>query len=186
MTIQLAIAYLALATASVAQTAVYGHNDKYALPDRSMTPGAVNPAIVGDPSGKSIIVQGVEANICAKGFTPHPYMKVTETIRNQVCEKYAGKGCSNLTNGRINRLIPLEIGGNDTIENLWWQPEPDFAAKDETDNNLKSLVCSGKISLTTAQATVKANWVNSMWVTQSLRKCKNCTVTIAPLIKTSK
>src|SRR5579863_9909077 len=48
ITMKLLITTLILAASCPAQTVAYGHNDKYLLPDRSVTPGAVNPAIVGD------------------------------------------------------------------------------------------------------------------------------------------
>ncbi len=78
----------ALAASCLAQTASYGHNDKYLLPDRTLTPGEVNPAIAADPSGKSIMRDGVEANICAKGFAAVPYENATESMKLQVCDEY--------------------------------------------------------------------------------------------------
>lgn len=186
MTMKLLFSILALAAACSAQTAVYGHNDKYLLPDRSVTPGAVNPAIVADPSGKSIIVDGVEANICAKGFTTDPYKKTTEAMKHQVCEKYGEKDCLNPSKGEINHLIPLEIAGKDAINNLWWQPQPDYHVKNQLEDKLKSMVCSGKISLNQAQSCMLHNWVNCMWAMEILEKCNKCSLTISPNIKTPK
>jgi hypothetical protein len=85
----------ALAASCLAQTASYGHNDKYLLPDRRLTPGEINPAIVGDPSGKSIMRNGVESNICAKGFAAEAYEKATESMKLQVCDEYGQKTAPN-------------------------------------------------------------------------------------------
>lgn len=177
-------AAMALAASCSAQTASYGHNDKYLLPDRVLTPGAANPAIVGDPSGKSIMVNGVEANICAKDFTADPYKKATEAVQDQVCDEYGQKNCSEIDKGEIDHLIPMEIGGEDMIRNLWWLPEPDYTVKlHEVDDKLKTMVCSGKIDLKTAQSIVQHNWVVAMWVIEGMEKCNKCTVTVAPNIK---
>ena len=177
-------AAMALAASCSAQTASYGHNDKYVLPDRVLTPGAVNPAIVGDPSGKSIMVNGVEANICAKDFTVDPYKKATEAMKHQVCDEYRQKNCFETDKGGVDHLIPLEIGGADTIKNLWWLPEPDYDVKiHKVNDKLKPMVCSGKISLKTAQSMVQHNWVNGMWGIEIMEKCDKCSVTEGPVIK---
>ena len=175
---------MALAVSCSAQTASYGHNDKYLLPDRGLTPGAVNPAIVGDPSGKSIVVNGVEANICAKDFTANPYKKATEAVKHRVCDEYGQKDCFKTDRGGFDHLVPLEIGGADTINNLWWLPDPDYDVKlYKVNERLKPLVCSGKINLKTAQSIVLHNWVNGMWSIEILEKCDKCTVRVAPEIK---
>lgn len=186
MTMKLLFSILAMAAVCSAQTAVYGHNDKYLLPDRNVTPGAVNPAIVADRSGKSILVDGVEANICAKGFTTDPYKKTTEAMKHQVCERYGEKDCLNPSKGEIDHLVPLEIGGKDTTNNLWWLPQPDARVKDQLDAKLKHMVCSGKFSLHQAQFLMRANWVVGMWNVETMEKCNNCSMKIAPELKVPK
>jgi hypothetical protein len=177
-------ATMALAASCLAQTASYGRNDKYLLPDRELTPGAVNSAIVGDPTGKSVMVNGVEANICAKDFTADSYKKATEAMKRQVCDEYGQKDCLETKKGGVDHLVPLEIGGEDTIKNLWWLPEPDYNVKvHKVNDKLKTMVCSGKIDLKTAQSIVEHNWVVGMWVIEGQEKCPKCTVTIAPNLK---
>ena len=173
-----------LAASCSAQTASYGHNDKYLLPDRRLTPGEVNPAIVADPSGKSIMRNGVEANICAKSFTVDQYENATASMKHQVCDEYGQKSCSESDKGGFDRLIPIEIGGQDTIKNLWWLPKPDFSVKVHLVNEkIKPLVCSGKMDLKTAQVLVQGNWVNGMWGIEIMEKCDRCNVRVAPNIK---
>ena len=66
-----------------------------------------------------------------------------------------------------DHLVPLELGGaaNDP-RNLW--PEPDYPGgsngfylnpKDELENALNRLVCSGRIALSQAQHAIAADWV---------------------------
>ncbi|MDR3561796.1 MAG: hypothetical protein P4N59_10225 [Negativicutes bacterium] len=183
---KLLIVALALAAVCKAQTAVYGHNDRYLLPDRKVTPGAINPKIVADPSGKSIMVNGVEANVCAKSFSSDPYRTSTEAMNRQVCETYEVKGCPSAEKGQFDHLIPLQIGGADAINNLWWQPEPDHTVKTQVEGTLKDLICTGRISLQFAQQCMQHNWVNCMWATDSLKNCANCTLTVSPNIKTQR
>jgi hypothetical protein len=176
---RLLVSILALTVPCSAQVAHYGHHDKYLLPDRKITPGAVNPSIVADPSGKPVMVNGVEANICAKDFTTGPYQKASETTKNQVCAEYRQASCPNPDKGGIDQLIPLEIGGDDAINNLWWLPEPDYRTKRDVGNRLKSLVCSGKLTLPLAQSCM-GDWVTCRSIVQMMEKCNHCSVTVTP------
>jgi hypothetical protein len=61
----------------------------------------------------------------------------------------------------VDHLISLELGGSNDIRNLW--PEPyagsgGARAKDVIENRLHAQVCSGKISLATAQAEIVHWW----------------------------
>jgi len=62
----------------------------------------------------------------------------------------------------VDHLISLELGGSNSIKNLW--PEPytgDLNAhvKDKLENKLHSLVCNGDIDLKTAQQEIATDWV---------------------------
>jgi hypothetical protein len=61
----------------------------------------------------------------------------------------------------IDHIIPLELGGSNDIANLF--PEPGSGAanyhfKDELENRLHDLVCSGAVPLRTAQQEIARNW----------------------------
>ena len=61
----------------------------------------------------------------------------------------------------IDHLISLEIGGADTVKNLWPQPyyqHPGAHEKDILENWLHKQVCSGKMDLTEAQAKIRTDW----------------------------
>ena len=62
----------------------------------------------------------------------------------------------------VDHLISLELGGSNAITNLW--PEPyagrwGARTKDVLENRLHDLVCSGQLSLRSAQYQESTNWV---------------------------
>jgi hypothetical protein len=69
----------------------------------------------------------------------------------------------------VDHLIPLELGGDNTIENLWpeaAEPRPGFHEKDRVENYLHKQVCAGEMSLPEAQRLIATDWV-SVWATIS-------------------
>ena len=143
----------------LAQTAHYRHSGTLALPDPTITPGTVNHDIEADLSKAPRLVNGIEVNICAKDFRTGPFRKTTAVMKRQVCQEYGAADCPNPAKGEIDHLIPLEIGGQDVIENLWWQPAPDYHVKDhQVEDQLPKLICAGKISLSDAQQCISQDW----------------------------
>lgn len=65
----------------------------------------------------------------------------------------------------IDHLVSLELGGSNSIRNLWPQSyvtEPQNAhVKDTLENALHELVCSGKLSLEEAQKAIATNWIQA-------------------------
>jgi hypothetical protein len=64
----------------------------------------------------------------------------------------------------VDHLIPLELGGDNAIENLWpeaAEPRPGFHEKDLVENYLHEKVCAGKMSLTEAQRLVATDWLSA-------------------------
>ena len=130
----------------------------YSRPDARCTPGALNPAVSQSTIG---------ATICRRGWTKgaRPPESVTEPEKRASMRAYGdGTGTSRF---EYDHLVPLELGGaaNDP-RNLW--PEPDYPGgasgfylnpKDELENALKRLVCSGRIALSQAQHAIAADWV---------------------------
>jgi hypothetical protein len=61
----------------------------------------------------------------------------------------------------IDHIVSLELGGSNSIANLF--PEPGSGAasyhvKDKLENRLHDMVCSGGITLRSAQRQIAANW----------------------------
>ena len=65
----------------------------------------------------------------------------------------------------IDHLIPLELGGSNSIKNLW--PEShrtspwNAQVKDRLEGKLHDLVCSGQLDLKTAQQAIASNWIEA-------------------------
>jgi hypothetical protein len=64
----------------------------------------------------------------------------------------------------VDHLIPLELGGDNTIDNLWpeaaW-PGPGFREKDRVENYLHRRVCDGSMSLRDAQRLIATDWLSA-------------------------
>jgi hypothetical protein len=65
----------------------------------------------------------------------------------------------------LDYLVAPELGGSDDIRNVWPQPYTDAVwnshVKDALEDRLHELVCSGRISLATAQHDIATNWVQA-------------------------
>jgi hypothetical protein len=115
------------------------------VPNRHLTPGVVltHRAAVVCVSGYSSSVRDVPDSekeaVYARYHVPHvPYAH------------------------EVDHLISLELGGSNSIRNLW--PEPyagrwGARTKDALENRLHALVCSGTLTLPYAQRIEATNWV---------------------------
>ena len=62
----------------------------------------------------------------------------------------------------VDHLIPLELGGDNTISNLWAEaaePAPGFHQKDKVENYLHRQVCAGAMTLVDAQRQIATDWL---------------------------
>jgi hypothetical protein len=125
------------------------------LPLASVTPGSTNPAVTQ---------ANIKTTICVTGYTATIRPPASYTTRLKI------KQLATTYNFYTNRtpslyeedhLISLELGGNPTDpKNLWAQPWAGTGAhvKDQLENRLRALVCSGKLTLTDAQKQISGNW----------------------------
>ena len=61
-------------------------------------------------------------------------------------------------------MIPLELGGSNSIKNLFPEaanPRPGFHQKDRLENRLHSKVCDGTLTLREAQRQFIVNWLQA-------------------------
>lgn len=127
------------------------------LPDPHCTPGALNPQVTQST---------ISSTICVSGYTStiRPPESITEPEKRASASAYGYTG--SFWTAEYDHLVPLELGGdpNDPA-NLWIEPNDNPNAtsftnsKDELENRLNSLVCSGALSLSTAQKAIASNWV---------------------------
>jgi hypothetical protein len=62
----------------------------------------------------------------------------------------------------VDHLIALELGGSNSIRNLWPEaalPKPGFHEKDKVENYLHRRVCAGRMTLRVAQRKMARNWL---------------------------
>jgi hypothetical protein len=117
------------------------------LPDSAKTPGAV--------------LDVTAADICVPGYSKK-VRNVPAAVKRQV---YALYGVRTHKPGEyeVDHLISLELGGSNSIRNLWpqsFRTQPWNAhVKDALENNLHRRVCAGTIDLRTAQRVIAHNWV---------------------------
>ena len=140
----------------------------FPIPDPSCTPGAVDPTVTLD-----ILKEKAFRTSCMRDKATSAHKKAAtydwygvdhpdhNTGSTQTCE--------------LDHLISLELGGSDTLDNIWPQCGPDgvalndryFKQKDLVENLLAKLVREGKMDLGTAQRGIATDW------TQFLQTAKN-------------
>ena len=121
------------------------------LPDHACSPGAYYSGLT-----KNVI--------CAPGFTTKTIRNVPESEKHAVELEY---GLAPKRYGRtleIDHIVSLELGGSNDIANLFPQMatlpnhRPGFKVKDKLENEVHDAVCSGQLSLRSAQQQIASNW----------------------------
>ena len=129
-TFLLAVVLLAYASAAVQRT-----SSPPIMPDPTKTPGDV--------------LEVTKADICVPGYTKK-VRDVPESVKRQVYASY-GITSHQPHEYEVDHLISLELGGSNSIKNLWPQSyvtTPYNAhVKDVLENKIHKLVCDGAIDL---------------------------------------
>jgi hypothetical protein len=101
------------------------------------------------------------ADICVSGYSKR-VRNVPAAVKR---EAYASYGIPSHQPGEyeVDHLISLELGGSNSLKNLWpqsFRTHPWNAyVKDALENELHRRVCAGTIDLATAQHVIAHNWV---------------------------
>jgi len=119
------------------------------VPDQQLTPGNTFDVTAED--------------LCVPGYTKK-VRNVPAEMKREVYEEY---GVTSHGSGdyEVDHLIPLELGGSNSIKNLW--PEShrtlpwNAQVKDRLEGKLHELVCSGQLDLKTAQEAIAADWIGA-------------------------
>ncbi|HLK57218.1 MAG TPA: hypothetical protein VKU00_11665 [Chthonomonadaceae bacterium] len=128
----------------------------------SAGPQTGNPPLLPDPKltpGDTLAV--TKADICVSGYSGK-VRDVPQAVKEQAYKEY---GITHHEPGEyeVDHLISLELGGSNSIKNLWpqsYKTQPWNAhVKDKLENRLHSDVCSGKIDLKTAQRDIAKDWI---------------------------
>lgn len=131
----------------------------YLLPDPACTPGAINPTVTAevlrDPKFRTTCVRDGATSAVNKRKTYVWYdikPPKNNTGQNQTCE--------------LDHVISLELGGADTLDNIFPQCGPNgvalnsryFKMKDKVENYLAKQVRSGAMEPEEAQHGISSDW----------------------------
>ena len=128
------------------------------VPDLTLTPGATNPAVTQD---------NIHQTICVSGWTKtiRPPVSYTNKLKAEQMVAYHYPPGTPPSSVEEDHLISLEIGGDPRSPlNLWpepWLGEWGAHRKDVVETKLKRLVCSGALSLETAQTAIRTDWIGA-------------------------
>src|SRR5262249_16647341 len=85
-----------------------------------------------------------------------------QSVKDQVYAEY-GITSHQPREYEVDHLISLELGGSNSIKNLWpqsYKTKPwNARVKDRLENRLHELVCSGQLDLATAQTETAPDWI---------------------------
>lgn len=142
------------------------------LPDPECTPGAINPtvtlAVLKNPAFRTGCVRDCTTSGATKIKTYAAYgieKPALNTGSAQTCE--------------LDHLVSLELGGADSLDNIWPQCGPDkttlmnrfFKRKDTVENYLAARVRAGQKTLAEVQKGIAADW--TQYLAEAVTFCKN-------------
>jgi hypothetical protein len=119
------------------------------LPDPKLTPGDTFEVTAQD--------------VCVPGYAKK-VRAVPAWLKRQA---YAEYGITQYKTGdyEVDHLIPLSLGGSNSIRNLWPQSTKtspwNSYVKDALERKLHKLVCAGQLDLKTAQREIASNWIEA-------------------------
>ena len=119
------------------------------LPDKDCTPGSVFKNITKE-------------EICVSGYTK-TVRSVSTSLRKKVFAEYKIDYPQPYGSYEVDHLIPLALGGDNSIANLFPEaqnPYPGFKEKDVVENYLHEEVCKGNIALSVAQEQIAKDWLS--------------------------
>jgi hypothetical protein len=135
-------------TAMAAAITVSADNGQAGLPSSFLTPGDARKV--------------TKEQICAPGYMAS--IKPTkDSMKEEAFSRY-GLRDGQSTTDVLDHLIPVELGGTDTVENLWPEPargEWNATQKDALEQKLLTMVCEGTLTVKQAQTAIKKNWVQA-------------------------
>src|SRR5262249_23564197 len=123
-----------------------------------------SPPIVPDPTKTpGDVLEVTKSDICVAGYSKK-VRNVPESVKKQAYAEY-GITSHMPKEYEVDHLISLELGGSNSLKNLWPQSyvtSPYNAhKKDVLENKLHKLVCDGAIDLKIAQKAIATDWMGA-------------------------
>ena len=120
---------------------------------RILIRGEVDPRVRADT---------LRSTICSAGWSKQtrPPVQVTEPITKERFRAYAVT--TPLQSVELDHLLPIALGGNTSVANLWpqpWDGTDGAHVKDVLEARLAAMVCAGQLPLATAQHDIATDWV---------------------------
>jgi hypothetical protein len=144
MSARTALVAIALLLLAVAVVSPHGSSSKGLYhADMVRSPGVLNP---------DVTQANINATICVQGWTKtiRPPTSYTNALKRKQMREYGVGGSP--SDYQEDHLISLELGGHPTDpRNLWPEPYPRASEVDSIENELNAQVCSGDLSLESAQ-----------------------------------
>lgn len=147
-----------------AQQAHYQKHGDALLPDDTVSPG--NVALTDTPK-ICMTKWGTDERFVTAAMKKQVYVLYGTAPGQGVCKfvSHQGKNGATVTKGcEIDHRVSREVGGADTVDNLWPQPyltpdQPGAYQKDKLENWLHKQVCTThKMTLAEAQQALKGDW----------------------------
>jgi len=134
-------------------------NNGFPIPDPACTPGAVNPTVTTD-----VLRQKTFTTKCVRDVATSPHEKTGTYLWYNF--KHPANNTGSTQTCELDHLISLELGGADTLDNIWPQCGPKgvtltkryFKQKDTVENYLAAQVKAGKMDLGDVQKGIATNW----------------------------
>jgi hypothetical protein len=144
MSTRTALVAIALLLLAIAIVSPHGSSSKGPYhADMVRSPGVLNP---------DVTQANINATICVQGWTKtiRPPTSYTNALKRKQMREYGVGGSP--SDYQEDHLISLELGGHPTDpRNLWPEPYPRASEVDSIENELNAQVCSGDLSLESAQ-----------------------------------
>jgi len=135
------------------------------LPDPVCSPGHAFPLDTIQINGEYAKLPGkaIVGDICVSGYTSN-VRRVTSKTAQQVYNNY---GVNSRVTGEyeMDHIIPLELGGDNEIANLYPQPQlplPGFKQKDKVENCFHRMVCNNELDIQKAQLIMSTDWTQGI------------------------
>jgi len=118
-------------------------------PKYGITPGETRPISIGE------VCRNSEAEVVTHD--------IPDETRQRVFAEY-GIRSPGPNQFEVDYLITPDLGGTESIRNLWPQPYSarwNAKVKDQLEQRLHQLVCSGQLDLATAQHAIAVDWIGA-------------------------